>query len=63
MMEILRSLGDDQLALMGCVAALLTGGIVLQLTYALGPASRLGSTPPQIRRLPQPLRRSEDRAA
>ena len=43
-MEFLNSLTDDQTALLGCFAALTVCGIVMALSYHLGPSSRRQAT-------------------
>jgi len=65
MTEILQQLSDDQLAVLGCVAALLSAGVLMQLCYAFGPQSQHNrqSALPEITKLPQPVRHAEDRAA
>lgn len=65
MMDLFQQLSDDQLALLGCVAALVSGGLLLQLCYTFGPAGQKNrlNPQPQITKLPQPLRRADDRAA
>lgn len=65
MFEQMRALSDDQLAIMGCVAALVVGGLITQLTYTFGPARRRATSAalPTITRMPQPIRHGEDRAA
>jgi hypothetical protein len=65
MLEFLRNFSDDQLALGGCVLALLAGGLLAQLAYSLGPSGRKQrqAGTPQVRLAPQPLRHAEDRAA
>lgn len=39
-MEIFRNLTDDQLALLGCAAALVLSGTVMALSYFIGRARR-----------------------
>jgi len=65
MIEFLRTFSDDQLAIGGCVLALLAGGLLAQLAYALGPEGRKHrqSRSARILPAPQPLRHAEDRAA
>lgn len=65
MLDLLRSFSDDQLALGGCVLALLTVGLVTQLTYVFGPVGRQqrAARRPRVYVVPQPVRHAEDRAA
>jgi hypothetical protein len=48
-MDILNNLSDDQLALLGCMGALLISGTIMCLSYYVGPAR---SAAPAIRKLP-----------
>jgi hypothetical protein len=65
MLNLLQSASDDQVALLGCVGALAAAGMLMYLSYFIGPARRreqaIQQTPWQA--APQPLRRAEDRAA
>lgn len=65
MLDLLRTFSDDQLAIGGCVLALLAGGLLVQLSYTLGPEGRKQrlSRRPRVYVEPQPVRRAEDRAA
>lgn len=65
MTEFLQQFSDDQLAIMGCVAALLSAGILMQLCYTFGPQGQQNrhKALPEITKLPQPVRHAEDRAA
>lgn len=65
MLELLRSLPDDQLAILGCVLAISACGLLVQLTHMWGPQARRGQqqTLPTAAPLPQPVRRAQDRAA
>jgi hypothetical protein len=38
MVEILKSLSDDQIALVGCAAALMIAGTIMSLSYYIGRA-------------------------
>jgi hypothetical protein len=38
MVEIFRSLSDDQIALVGCAAALMIAGTIMSLSYYIGRA-------------------------
>jgi|GEM_PF-4684201 len=40
MTELFHSASDDQFALMGCAAALLTSGLLMYLSYFVGPVAR-----------------------
>ena len=65
MIDLLRSFSDDQLAIGGCVLALLAGGLLVQLSYTFGPEGRKQrqARRPRVYAAPQPVRHSEDRAA
>lgn len=65
MVELLRSLPDDQLAILGCMLAIGACGLLVQMTYMWGPQARRGQQQslPAITRLPQPVRQTQDRAA
>jgi hypothetical protein len=66
MLEILRSFSDDQLACLGCVAALAAAGLAAQLSYAFGPLRKQAGNrvqPAIDRELPPAVFRSHDRAA
>jgi hypothetical protein len=65
MLDLLRTFSDDQLAIGGCVLALLAGGLLVQLSYILGPEGRKQrrSRGLRVAAAPQPMRRAEDRAA
>ena len=39
-MEMLNTLSDDQLALLGCAVAIVVSATMMSLSYYLGPASR-----------------------
>jgi hypothetical protein len=47
MVEIFRSLSDDQIALVGCAAALTVAGTIMSLSYYIGRARTVvaGQTP------------------
>jgi hypothetical protein len=40
MFELFRSASDDQVALLGCAGALLGSGLLMYLSYFVGPMSR-----------------------
>ncbi|HUQ69343.1 MAG TPA: hypothetical protein VM165_07470 [Planctomycetaceae bacterium] len=65
MLDLLRTFSDDQLAIGGCVLALMAGGLLVQLSYMLGPEGRKQhrTRTPRVYAAPQPVRRAEDRAA
>ncbi|MDZ4687683.1 MAG: hypothetical protein SH850_21640 [Planctomycetaceae bacterium] len=65
MLDLLRTFSDDQLAIGGCVLALMAGGLLVQLSYTLGPAGRKQrrARMPRVYSAPQPVRHAEDRAA
>lgn len=48
-MDILNNLSDDQLALLGCMAALLVSATIMCLSYYVGPAR---NAKPVTRKLP-----------
>ncbi len=65
MFDLFQQLSDDQLAVLGCVLALLSGGLLLQLAYTFGPTSQRdshASTLP-INPLPNRYPQSDERAA
>lgn len=65
MLDLLRYLSDDQLAIGGCVLALIAGGLLVQLAYTFGPEGqkqRLARRP-RVYTAPQPVRHADDRAA
>ncbi len=65
MLDVLQSASDDQVAILGCVTALLAAGTVMYLSYYIGPARRreLGRLQRVVSSIPQPLRHADDRAA
>ncbi|MBI1346390.1 hypothetical protein GC163_08875 [bacterium] len=65
MTNLFQQLSDDQLAIIGCVGALLCSGLLMQLCYTFGPQKphNRQDSAPEISKLPQPLRHAEDRAA
>lgn len=64
MLEIFRSLTDDQVAIAGCVVALIGGGLMTQISYMFGPAARpLDQMAIHPLNSVQTLRSREDRAA
>jgi hypothetical protein len=65
MLDLLRTFSDDQLAIGGCVLALLAVGLLVQLAYTFGPEGRKQrrSRTPRVYTAPQPVRHSSDRAA
>lgn len=65
MLDLLRTFSDDQLAIGGCVLALVAGGLLVQLAYTFGPEGRKHrrSHTPRVYTAPQPLRHADDRAA
>jgi hypothetical protein len=65
MLDLLRSFSDDQLAIGGCVLALMAGGLMVQLAYTFGPEGRKQrlARRPRVYAEPQPLRHADDRAA
>lgn len=63
-MSVLQYLSDDQLALIGCAAALAAAGLVMSLSYYLGRWNQAAR--PMSHRLPQremPANQRSDRAA
>lgn len=67
-MELFSNLTDDQLALLGCFAAIVVSATIMSLSYYIGPASKTVSTPrtlPHVERIKQQSQphTSERRAA
>lgn len=53
-MDLFSNLTDDQLALLGCFAAILVSATVMSLSYYIGPASRTAQAPrtlPHVERI------------
>lgn len=48
-MELLNTLSDDQLALLGCFAAIVVSASIMSLSYYVGPARKAA---PVVRTLP-----------
>ena len=65
MFNVLQTASDDQMAILGCVAALLAAGTLMYLSYFVGPARRreLARRHRPVTLVPQPLRHADDRAA
>lgn len=64
--NLIQSLGDDQTAILGGLAAMFAAGGVMYLSYFVGPVARqerLQRREQAVRQQPQPIRRAEDRAA
>ena len=66
-MDLLQNLSDDQTALVGCFAALLSAGLVMSLSYYLGRWNKFGhgNKPDDAitHRLPQTGEKPSQRAA
>ncbi len=65
-MEFFQTLTDDQKALVGCVAALLTCGTLMSLSYYVGQMFRKNDQPataePHILRFPGQIDSQDDRS-
>lgn len=65
-MELLNTLSDDQLALLGCFAAIVVSATVMSLSYYVGPARKTAPAPrtlPHVERLKQQSIHSDRKAA
>lgn len=65
-MELLNQLSDDQLALLGCFAAIVVSATIMSLSYYVGPASRTATAPrtlPHVERIKQQAVQSDRKAA
>jgi len=65
-MELLNTLSDDQLALLGCFAAIVVSATIMSLSYYVGPARKAAPfvrTLPHVERIKQQSVPSDRKAA
>lgn len=66
-MDLFANLTDDQLALLGCLAAVVVSATLMSLSYYVGPAHRASKVAtrqlPHIERMKQAARDDERKAA